>query len=117
MLAEAEQYKEEDDKQRERISSRNSLESYLFSVKQAVDEAGNKLGSDDKRKVQNECDNCMRWLESNELADKEEFEYKLKEVQKVCGPVMTKMHRGGGGGGYGGQKSGDQEGPTIEEVD
>lgn len=118
MLAEAEQYKEEDNRQRDRIACRNSLESYIFSVKQAVDDAGNKLSSDDKRRVQNECDNYMKWLESNQLAEKDEFEYKLKEIQRVCSPIMTKLHRGGGRGGYeGGHTSGDQDGPTIEEVD
>lgn len=118
MLAEAEQYKEEDDRQRERIAYRNNLESYAFSVIQAIDDAGNKLSSDDKRKVKNECDNCMKLLESNQMADKDEFEYKLKELQRVCSPVMTKLHKGGGRGSYGGgQTSGDQDGPTIEEVD
>lgn len=118
MLAEAEEYKDEDNRQRERVGVKNNLESYIFSVKQAIQEAGNKLSSDDKRRVQNECDNCMKWLDSNSLADKEEYEYKLKEVQNVCSPVMSKLHRSGGRGGYtGGQTSGDQEGPTIEEVD
>lgn len=34
MLADAEKYRNEDEKQRERVSSRNQLESYCFSVKQ-----------------------------------------------------------------------------------
>lgn len=34
MLSEAEKYKAEDDKQRERITARNQLESYIFSAKQ-----------------------------------------------------------------------------------
>lgn len=36
MLAEAEKYKAEDDKQREKVTARNQLESYTFGVKQAV---------------------------------------------------------------------------------
>jgi L1 cell adhesion molecule like protein len=36
MVSEAEQYKEEDEKQKERIVARNQLENYIFSVKQAV---------------------------------------------------------------------------------
>ncbi|KAJ8957312.1 hypothetical protein NQ314_006560 [Rhamnusium bicolor] len=116
MLAEAEQYKDEDDRQRDRVASKNSLESYVFNVKQAVDEAGSKLNNEDKRKVEKECDNCLKWLDSNQTAEKDEFEYKLKEMTKACAPIMTKIHRGGDsqGGGY---KSGDQDGPTIEEVD
>lgn len=36
MLAEAEKYKDEDDKQREKVTARNQLEGYIFSAKQAV---------------------------------------------------------------------------------
>ncbi|KAJ8915041.1 hypothetical protein NQ315_016016, partial [Exocentrus adspersus] len=110
MLAEAERYKEEDDKQRDRIASKNALENYVYSVKQTVEDYGNKLSSEDKRKVQKECDNCIKWLDSNQMAEKDEFEYKLKEITRTCSPIMTKLHRGGN------DKSGD-DGPTIEEVD
>jgi L1 cell adhesion molecule like protein len=34
MVSEAEQYREEDEKQKERIVARNQLENYIFSVKQ-----------------------------------------------------------------------------------
>lgn len=49
MLKEAEMYRQEDEKQKERVTSRNQLESYVFSVKQAVEEAGTKLSETDKK--------------------------------------------------------------------
>jgi len=49
MLKEAEMYRQEDEKQKERITARNQLESYAFSVKQAVEEAGAKLSETDKK--------------------------------------------------------------------
>jgi L1 cell adhesion molecule like protein len=49
MLKEAEMYRQEDEKQKERVSARNQLESYVFSVKQAVEEAGTKLSETDKK--------------------------------------------------------------------
>lgn len=48
MLKEAEMYRQEDEKQKERVTARNQLESYAFSVKQAVEEAGTKLSDTDK---------------------------------------------------------------------
>ncbi|CAB3238129.1 unnamed protein product [Arctia plantaginis] len=92
MLSEAERYKEEDEKQRQRVSARNQLESYMFSVKQALDEAGEKLSQQDKDTGRNACDETMRWLDNNTLADQEEYEHKLKELQRVCSPLMSKMH-------------------------
>lgn len=113
MLSEAEQYKEEDERQRQRIASKNQLESYVFSVKQAVDEVTDgKLSDGDKKKVRAECENAIKWLDANQMAEKDEYEYRLKELQKICSPIMMKLHGGGATGERGGQ-----DGPTIEEVD
>nr|UUA80581.1 heat shock cognate protein 70-2 [Arma chinensis] len=105
MLSDAEKYKAEDDRQRERVSARNQLESYCFSVKQAAEDAGTKLSDEDKKTITDQCSSALSWLDSNSLAEKEEFEDKLKELQKVCSPIMTKLHQGGA------------KGPTVEEVD
>ncbi|CAH2099307.1 unnamed protein product [Euphydryas editha] len=109
MLSEAERYKEEDEKQRQRVTARNQLESYIFSVRQALDDAGSKLSEDDKNSARNVCDEALRWLDNNTLADKEEYEHKLKEIQSTCSPIMSKMHGAGTGasaGGMGGTTGG-----------
>lgn len=116
MVNEAERYKEEDDKQRERIASRNQLEGYIFGVKQTLDDAGDKLSESDKSSVRNKCDEALRWLENNSLADKEEYEYKYKELQRECGELMKKMH-GASSCGSQARRNRTQGGPKIEEVD
>lgn len=124
MVNEAERYKEEDDRQRERVAAKNKLESYIFNVKQALDEAGNKLSESDKSSVRAKCEEALHWLESNSLADKEEFEYKYKELERECAEAMKKLHGAGTApgeattGGYAGRGAGgSQKGPTIEEMD
>lgn len=116
MLAEAEKYKAEDDKQREKVSARNQLESYVFSVKQATEDAQGKLSESDKSNVNMKCEETIKWLDGNTLAEKEEFENKLKELQSFCTPYMTKIHQGGSGS-CGGQTRPGSSGPTISEVD
>lgn len=118
MLAEAEKYKVEDERQRLRVAARNQLEGYVFSVKQAVDESGNKLSEEDKRTVRSECDSALQWLDSNTLAEKDELEHKLQEVQRACSPFMTKMHQGMGDRSSGQQARSQEggQGPTVEEV-
>ncbi|XP_060533639.1 heat shock protein 68-like [Cylas formicarius] len=133
MLSEAEMYKEEDEKQKLKVSARNQFEAYIFQLKQAVSECGDKLSSEDKSRVEQECADALKWLDSNTLAEKEEFEDRQKQLTSVCSPIMAKLYGGGnqqnfgpgpssggmpGGcgrqaGGFGGQ----QGGPTIEEVD
>ncbi|XP_052126102.1 major heat shock 70 kDa protein Ab [Frankliniella occidentalis] len=114
MLAEADKYRDEDEKQRDRVSARNALESYTFGVKQAAeDAAAGKLSEDDKKTVVSKCATVLSWLDSNTLAEKDEFEAKLKELQADVGPIMVKLHLGGAQQGA----SAGGKGPTVEEVD
>ncbi|XP_031624417.1 major heat shock 70 kDa protein Ab-like [Contarinia nasturtii] len=120
MLAEAERYREEDEKQREKITARNSLEGYVFSVKQAIEQAGDKLSEEEKTKARNCCEETIKWLDTNGLAEKDEFEHKMQEISKICSPIMTKIHTGGASSC--GQQAGNnnyqsRNGPTVEEVD
>ncbi|GFO04678.1 heat-shock protein 70 [Plakobranchus ocellatus] len=117
MLAEADKYKEEDEKQRERVSARNQLESYVFSLKQALEAAGEKLSSKDKDIVLNACNETLSWLDNNSLADKEEYEHRLQELQKTSSSVMAKLHGQGQSQGQGPSHNQAHSGPTVEEVD
>ncbi|KAK6186191.1 hypothetical protein SNE40_008278 [Patella caerulea] len=120
MVNEAEKYKDEDDKQRAKMNARNKLESYVYSIKQAVDDAGVKLDSGDKDAATKACDDTIKWLDQNALADVDEYDYKTTELQKICSPIMSKLHgqsAGGAPGGQGQHQSGGGQGPTVEEVD
>ncbi|KAF6199154.1 hypothetical protein GE061_007179 [Apolygus lucorum] len=117
MVRDAEKYKAEDDDQRDRIAARNGLESYIFQVKQAVDDSGDKLTSSDKETARSKCDEALKWLDNNSLASKEEYQQKLQDLQKECVAFMTKLHGGSGGGYNCGQQNAQAGpgGPTIEE--
>ncbi|RUS73317.1 hypothetical protein EGW08_018928 [Elysia chlorotica] len=118
MVADAEKYKEEDERQRERVSARNQLESYVFNVKQALDAAGDKLSATDKDTVLSACNDTLSWLENNSLADKEEYEHRLQEFQKKSSSVMAKLHgQGQSQGPSQGHFDQSHTGPTVEEVD
>lgn len=60
--------------------------------------------------MRDKCSEVLSWLDSNQLAEKDEFEDKLKQLQRDCSPIMTKLHQGGAAGG-------GAKGPTVEEVD
>ena len=52
----------------------------------------------------------------------EEYEHKLKSLEDLCNPIITRMYQGAGGGGAGGPPpsgggEGGGAGPKIEEVD
>jgi len=121
MLSDAEKYRQEDEQQREKVQARNELEAYVYNVKQAVEEAGEKISPSEKQNVLDKCNEVISWVDGNTLAEKDEYADKLKELQQTCQPVMMKMHGQQPGmpkgGAYQQQAQGERKGPTIEEVD
>ncbi|EEC11639.1 heat shock protein, putative [Ixodes scapularis] len=95
MLQEAEKYRLEDIAQRERVDAKNSLQSYIFSVQQAIKEVvSDKISADEKSKVLQACQSANEWLDDNMEAPAPDVQAKLKEVQDACSPLMIKMHMG-----------------------
>lgn len=72
---------------------------------------------------------ALDWLDKNQMAEKDEFEAKQKEVEAIANPIMMKVYQQAGGGeggmpggmpGAGGDMpdmSGGGAGPSVEEVD
>ncbi|XP_049417513.1 heat shock 70 kDa protein 1-like [Epinephelus fuscoguttatus] len=120
MVQEADKYKAEDDVQRDRISAKNSLESYAFNMKSSVQDENlkDKISEEDKKKVTEKCEETIAWLENNQLAEKEEYQDKQKELEKVCSSIISKLYQGGmPASSFGEQAQASSQGPTIEEVD
>ncbi|XP_015596244.1 heat shock 70 kDa protein cognate 4 [Cephus cinctus] len=132
MVNEAERYKNEDEQQREAIAAKNSLESYCFNMKSTVEDEKlkDKISSSDKQTILDKCSETVKWLDANQLAEKEEFVDKQKELESICSPIITKLYQSSGGGMPGGPGfppgaaaggatpgAGGAGGPTIEEVD
>merc|ERR1712136_446858 len=139
MVNDAGKYKEEDEKQRERIGAKNALESYAFSLKSTVEDekVKDKISDEDKKAIMDKASETLTWLDNNQTAEKDEYEYQQKELEKIAMPIMTKLAQSGGapGGMLGGMPGGmpggfpggapgadassgaSAGGPTIEEVD
>merc|ERR1712172_465867 len=133
MVNDAEKFKADDEKQKDRISSKNGLESYCFNMKTTIEDEKmkDKISDDDRKAINDKCDEAIKWLDANQLAEVEEFNEKQKEVEGVCNPIITKLYGAAGGapggmpdmggmGGAGGAAPGAGQGgagPTIEEVD
>jgi heat shock protein 5 len=103
MVREAEEFAEEDKKVKERIDARNGLESYLYNLKNTLedDEKGvaDSISAEDKKEMQDMIDEVLDWMDENPEADKEDYDEKQKEVEQVANPIMRKFYAGGEGGG------------------
>ncbi|OZJ03611.1 hypothetical protein BZG36_03700 [Bifiguratus adelaidae] len=137
MVNEAEKYRAEDEAVAARISAKNGLESYVYNLRNTMQEenVASKLDAADKEKVTQAVDEAIKWLDDSQEASKEEYESRQKELEEIVNPIMMKLYSqgqggapggmpggaggfpGGAPGGFPGAGGGDESGPHIEEVD
>lgn len=114
MVAEAEQFAEEDKANREKIEARNGLENYAFSLKnQANDDEGlgGKISDDEKETILEAVKETTEWLEENSAtATTEDFDEQKEKLIAVAYPITTKMYGAGGSGG-----PADEEEPSVHD--
>ena len=69
MVRDAERYKEEDDRQRDRLQAKNALESYAFNMKQTIedDKLKDKISEDDRKTVLDKCNEVIQWIDGNQV--------------------------------------------------
>jgi heat shock protein 5 len=101
MVKEAEEFAEEDKKVKEKIDARNGLESYLYNLKNTLDdeEKGANLSAADKKELQDMVDETLDWMDENPEADKQDYAEKQKEVEQVANPIMRQFYGQGSSGG------------------
>merc|ERR1712138_191288 len=58
-----------------------------------------KFEGDDKDKIEKAVQEALDWLDKNQLAEKDEFEAKQKELEGVGNPIRMKVYQAAGGGG------------------
>ena len=104
MVEEAEKYKDEDEKLRERVSAKNGLETFAYSLKTSISQEplSSKIDSSDKDHLEQAIKKAIDWLDHNPEASKEDYEAKQKELEAVSTPIMTKLYQQAGAGGPGG---------------
>ena len=95
MVDDAEKFKEDDTKQREKVEARNALDNYIFSVKQSLNDEKlkDKFTEEDKTTIEEKIKEVQEWYDDHLESSKEEFEEKQKELESVFSPVMMKVYQ------------------------
>merc|ERR1712159_583499 len=110
MVKEAEQFAEEDKKVKGRVEAKNSLENYLYSMKNTVTDKkklGEKISEDDKKTVLDAVEEGIKWADANANGEEQAYKDKQKEIEGICNPIMSKLYGAAGGpGGPGGPGAG-----------
>ena len=118
MVQQAEQYKTEDEANRVRIESKNSLEQYCYNVRNSLmeEKVKDKLSAEDRARAEAKVKETLEWVDRNTLASKEEFEDRLRDAESVINQIMMKLYQQGEATPTtaGARTPG---GPSVEEVD
>jgi len=123
MVQDAERFKAEDAAVAERISARNGLESYAYSMRNSINDekVKAKISAEDRKTLEKAVKTALDWLKDNDSADKSEIESKQHELENVCRPIIMKLYgssgSGSGSGGDFSNASDDHNGPTPMEDD
>jgi len=135
LVQEAEKYKAQDEANRARVEAKNSLENYTFSIRSTFNDekVAGKVSDVEKKKILDAVSATNAWLDSNQSAEKEEYEEKQKSLEAIVSPILSSLSGGAGGmpGGFPGGAGGfpgagassaappadHDDGPKIEEID
>ena len=111
MVKDAESHAAEDKKLMETVQARNQLDALVHSVQKSLGEYGDKIGGDEKGKIEAALKDAEELLKQKD-ATKESLEAKAEELGKAAQKLGEMMYQqaqaaqGGAGGGQGGGQGG-----------
>ena len=97
MIKSAEKFKEEDEKQKDIIISKNDLENYLYGVKNSIStkaEGAPPIFDEVKGEIDPIVEEGLKWFEENPKADAEVYKNKQKEITDKIQPLLMKLQGG-----------------------
>ena len=115
MIQDSEKYADEDKAIKEKIDAKNQFENYIYQMKNSVedkDKLAEKLSDEDKSTIKDALTDASDWLNANSDAEKDDFEDKLKELQRTCDPIISSVYQKMGGQG----QAGDEDEEFEEEL-
>ena len=100
MVQEAEQFADEDKAIKERIDAKHALQNYVYTMRNTIedsDKLADKLDADDKETIADAISEAEDWLNANDEATREDFDEQLKDLQKICDPIIATVYQSQGG--------------------
>ncbi len=117
MVSDAEKFKGDDEKTRQRIEAKNSFENHCFQMRNTLNDEKlrEKFTEDDKKLIEDLSKEGLKWIEDNPVAEPSEIEAEQKKIEDKFYPIMTRIYQAGGGAeggapGAEGMRGGEQYG-------
>jgi len=113
MLKAAEEFAESDKAAKEVVDAKNQLEGFAYNMRNQIEDKeklGGKISDEDKATIEEAVKETLEWLDDNPTATKEDYAERLKSLESITNPIVSKLYGsagGPGGGGMGGDFGGD----------
>ena len=111
MQREAEEHKGEDEKRKQVVNARNSLDGMIYSIEKTLKESGDKVPAEEKTKVETALTEARKYVTSNELAEIEKATQDLTAASHAMAELLYKQNAQPGAGAEG---AGPQPGAGAE---
>ena len=115
LVKEAEKFKDEDEKVRQKVEAKNQLEQLCYQYRQTLEEEKLKavFTEDEKTQISTKADEALKWSNEHPAASKEEYDAKIKELEAVFNPIMMRVYQATGGAPQGGMPNFGQPGESA----
>jgi len=97
LVKDAEKYKSEDEAMRKKVENKNAYENMIYQIRSTVNDekVSQNLSAEDKETLENLTKSNQEWLDSHPDASGDEYDSKIKEMEKVFQPIMSKFYQSG----------------------
>jgi len=125
MVRDAEEFAESDKAAKEIVDAKNALEGYAYNMRNTIDDKeklGGKISDEDKETISEAVKVALEWIDDNAEATKDDFQTKLKDLEAICNPIVSKVYKesggspGGAGGAGGDSTTPDDDLPNHEDL-
>jgi len=95
LVKDAEMYKAQDEVIKKKIEAKNSLEHYIYSITNTLEDEKLKeaFEDNDKQTISDALKEQQSWLDNNQDSTTEEYESRYKQLEKLFQPIMTKVYQ------------------------
>ncbi len=90
MQREAEEHRSEDEKRKQVVNARNTLDGLIYSIEKTVKESGEKIPAEEKTKVEAALAEARKFVTSNELAEIEKATQDLTTASNKMAEILYK---------------------------
>jgi molecular chaperone DnaK (HSP70) len=83
---EAKKYKADDEEHNMKVEKKNALEKYAYNMRKTIkdEKFSAKVPSANRKKIEDAIEKAIDWVEGNQLAEADEFEFKMSELESIC---------------------------------